>query len=76
MKSIAEEADRIYRRRVLRAREMDPVQKMWDGPRLFEGVVRRMRAGIRVQLVTGDEEKIDAELRRRLAVLDKVRQLE
>jgi len=69
VEEISEQVENIYRRRVLRAREMDPMEKMWDGPRLFEGVVRRMRAGISAQLKITDERSVDGELHRRLTIL-------
>lgn len=65
MESIAEEVDRIYRRRVLRAREMDPVQKMLDGPRLYEMACRISRAGAKHQ--AGDVHA-EAEFQRRLRI--------
>lgn len=71
MECIAEQVDDIYRRRVLRARQADPLERMWDGPRLFEGVLRRMRAGIRAQLQTRDSEAVEMELQRRLNILRK-----
>lgn len=74
MENIADQIEDIYRRRVLRAREMDPVEKMWDGPRLFEGVLCRMRAGICDQLGIEDEREIEKELRRRLDLLRKIRE--
>lgn len=67
--TIPAEVDEIYRRRVLRARASDPLEKMWDGPRLFEGVLGRMRIGIQAQLATTDPSVIRAELGRRLSIL-------
>ncbi len=69
LEPIAAQIDDIYRHRVLRARERDPMEKMWDGPRLFEGVLHRMRAGIRAHLGTEDRAATERELRRRLAIL-------
>ena len=58
MQSIAEQASEIYRRRVLRAREMDPVEKMLEGPRLFEMGCRIMKMGIRHQV---EPERVETE---------------
>lgn len=65
VETIAEQIEDIYRRRVLRAREMDPMEKIFDGPRLFEEACRRMRAGAEDQV---GREGAEAEFRRRLEI--------
>ncbi len=47
---------------------MDPGEKFADGPRLFDQACATMRAGIRAQFPSFDEEQLSAELRRRLAI--------
>ncbi|NJK91937.1 MAG: hypothetical protein HC904_08980 [Blastochloris sp.] len=63
MEPIAQQVDEIYRRRVLRARATDPLERMWDGPRLFEMACRVVRRGAEDQV---GPERAEAEFQRRL----------
>jgi hypothetical protein len=61
--------DDIYRKRVLRARETPPEEKLLDGPRLFEMSCRIMADGIRHEFPDADEQQVQAILKERLALL-------
>lgn len=50
--------DSIDRDRITRARRESLGQKMWDGPQLFEGVVERMKLGIRLQFPSASEGEV------------------
>lgn len=60
--------DRIWLDKVRAARRQPPEQKFYAGVRLFAAVKQRMRAGIRYDFPQADEQAIDHELRRRLAI--------
>lgn len=60
--------DEIFIDKVLRARRRTIGEKMLDGPRLFETACQVMRSGIRWQFPDFNDEQIEAELRRRLAI--------
>ena len=65
--------DALYREEVLRAREMDPAEKLLAGARLFDRACRIMADGIRDQFPDADERRVQEILRERLAL---VRRLE
>lgn len=65
-------ADDIYRRRVLRARAMTPGERMLEGMRLWDGVVKRMTGGIKHQYPKADAAEVDQILVRRLRRLRQV----
>lgn len=50
--------DSIDRDRIARARRESLGQKMWEGPKLFEGVVERMKMGIRLQFPNASESEV------------------
>ena len=58
----------IFIDKVRRARQTQMDQKMLDGPRLFDLNCQIMRSGIRTQFPNYDEEQVQKELRRRLAI--------
>ena len=60
--------DAIFLDKVRRARQTPMDQKMLDGPRLFDLNCQIMRSGIRAQFPDFDEERVEKELRRRLAI--------
>ena len=62
----------IYRERVMRARACSPGSKMLDGPRLSEYACELARSGIRRQFPGFDEAGVQAELKRRLALADRL----
>ncbi len=61
-------ADSIYWDRVRRAREQSSVEKLLDGPRLFDFACRISRDGIRHQHPEADEAEVERLLRERLAL--------
>jgi hypothetical protein len=65
--------DAIYRDRVLRARRVPLEQKFLAGAELFEGACRRMAAGLRDENPGADEDTVQELLRRRLALLRRLR---
>lgn len=65
-------ADDIYRDRILRARRIPGADKLMEGPRLFEIVCERMKAGIRSQFPDADEDQVYELLLRRLRRLRSV----
>lgn len=66
MPSLAALVDALYREEVARARAMLPVDKLLDGPRLFQRAYGLMAAGIRHQHPDLDEAAVVALLRARL----------
>lgn len=48
----------IDRDRIARARRESIEQKMWEGPKLFEGVVERMKMGIRLQFPDASDSEV------------------
>ena len=73
MQPTTELIDDIYRDRVLRARQVDPVEKMLDGPRLFDQACKMMRAGIQNQFPDADADRVRQILAQRV---DRIRQLD
>jgi len=69
MRPSQEFVDAIYRDKVLRARKMPPLEKLFDGLRLFEQVCERMKAGLRSENPGVSEEGIQTLLTQRLAIL-------
>ncbi len=67
--------DVLYRERVLRARRMSAAEKFRAGAELFEGVCRRMRAGIRAQFPDADEARVTQILRQRLALSKRLEEI-
>jgi hypothetical protein len=59
-------ADKIYRERVLRARETPPEEKLLAGAVIFDRVCRIMMSGIRAQFPDADEPRVQQILRERL----------
>jgi hypothetical protein len=51
-------ANAIYWRKVQRARERSPVEKLLDGPRLFDFGCEFMRSSIRAQNPGADESEV------------------
>lgn len=58
----------IFIDKVLRARRRLIGDKMLDGPRLFDDCNQMMRGGIRSQFPMYNDEQVEQELRRRLAI--------
>ena len=73
MQPTQELIDAIYREKVLRARRMNPIEKLLDGPRLFADVCERMKAGLRAENPGVPEPRIDELL---LDRLDRLRKLD
>jgi hypothetical protein len=55
---IRELSNAIYWGKVQRARERSPVEKLLDGPRLFDSGCELMRSAIRAQYPTADEAEV------------------
>ena len=72
MSSIALLVDELYREEVARARATDPVEKLLEGPRLFERSCRLMADGIRHQYPDLDEAGVDTLLAARLQVSERL----
>lgn len=70
MPTIAGEANEIYRRRVLEARGSSPLERMWEGPRLFEMAYRITRTGAAHQVGKAGAE---VEYQRRMAIAERLR---
>lgn len=68
MDNIRELSSAIYWERVRRARQRPPVEKLLDGPRLFDFACRVTRDGIRHQHPEADEAEVSRILRERLAL--------
>jgi hypothetical protein len=64
--------DALYRERVLRARQTAPVDKLFDGARLFDLACRVVKDGIRAQYPDADETRVDEILRERLALRERL----
>lgn len=60
--------DEIFIDKVMRARQRSIGEKILDGPRLFDTACKLMRSGIRWQFPNFDDEQVETELRRRLAI--------
>ena len=65
--------DEIFRDKVLRARQQSPESKLVLGLELFETALVRMRGGVRAQFPHFSEERVEAEVYRRIA---RVRQVQ
>jgi hypothetical protein len=63
-----ERDDRLFREEVLRARAMDPAEKLSAGFELFEYACEITRAGIRNQNPQADEAEVERILGERLAL--------
>lgn len=61
-------ADALYREKVRAARLRSPSDKLSDGPRLFDLGVELSKSGIRALHPDWDEERVMAEVRRRLEI--------
>lgn len=61
-----EMAAKIYRERVMRARQTPAIEKLLDGARLFDRVCGVMRDGIRGQFPDSDDCRVEIILRERL----------
>lgn len=72
MEPTVELIDSIYRRKVLRARELSVGERLATGIELFEGASGLMRDGIRHQFPDLDEEQVEKTLRQRLNRLRQV----
>lgn len=70
---IKELADSIYRRKVMRARELSVSERLETGIELFEGAVGMMKDGIRAQFPDLNEEEVTEMVKRRL---DRMRQVQ
>jgi hypothetical protein len=70
--SFAPLADRLYAEEIARAREMDPAEKLLEGPRLFERACRLLMDGIRHQHPELDDDGLRALMSARLARLDAI----
>jgi hypothetical protein len=60
--------DKLYREEVLRARQMDPAEKLLDGPRLFDFACQFTDAGIRNQHPDANDDRVAELLVERLNV--------
>ena len=68
MEPTAEIIEAIHRDKIEAARRMSPEEKLRAGGDLFDAVVERMRAGIRMQHPQASEEQVQVILRERLAI--------
>ena len=64
--------DAIFIDKVRRARQTPMDQKMLDGPRLFDLNCQIMRSGIRTQFPEFDDEQVEQEFERRLAIARRI----
>jgi hypothetical protein len=62
--------DALYREEVVRARSMDPEDKLAEGPRLFDRACRVMADGIRHRHPEFDERAVLAKLHEQLRTLE------
>ena len=60
--------DKIFIDKILRARRTPMDEKILDGPRLFDLNCQLARSGIRGQFPQFNDEQVEEELRRRLAI--------
>jgi hypothetical protein len=72
MDDIKELAERIFRDRIVRARHMNPGEKLSAGFELFEFACGIARGGIKHQFPDADDAEVEQELRRRLAIQARV----
>ena len=73
MASLARLSDALYAETIERARQMDPADRLLEGPRLFERACQLMMDGIRHERPDLDDAGIRELLRERL---DRLRALE
>lgn len=73
MEDIAALAEDIYRRRVLQARITPALDRMWEGPQLFEMACEISYAGAVNSVGAAGA---DAEFARRMAIADRLRERE
>ena len=66
-------ADDIYRRKVLRARQLSVGERIDTAIELFEGAVGLMKDGIRAQFPGFTEDEVDATVKKRL---NRIRQID
>lgn len=62
-------ATSIYREKVARARATPTKDKLFSGIELFDRVVPRMRAGVKMQHPEADDAEVERVLRKRMAIL-------
>lgn len=67
-----ETRDQMFRDEVLRARKMDPAEKLSAGFELFEYACEITRAGIRHQHPQADEAEVERILAERLALAERL----
>jgi hypothetical protein len=72
MDDIKRLADDIYRERIIRARRISNAEKLMEGPRLFDAVCERMKAGIRARAPDADEDEVQQLLVQHIGRLRKV----
>ncbi|MCC6165422.1 MAG: hypothetical protein IT182_18915 [Acidobacteria bacterium] len=65
-------ADALYAEEIARARAMSPEDKLLEGPRLFDRACRLMAVGIRHEHPQLDEAAVQALVRERLAIADRL----
>jgi hypothetical protein len=68
MEPTAELIEAIHRDKIEAAKRMSPEERFLVGGELFDAVIERMRAGIRMQQPEVSEERVQAILRERLAI--------
>jgi hypothetical protein len=72
MDDIKRLADDIYREQIIRARRISSVEKLMEGPRLFDAVCERMKAGIRGRTPDAHEDEVQQLLLQQIQRLRKV----
>lgn len=72
MESIRDLADALYREEVERARRLDPAEKFWAGPRLFDMACEVTMAGIRRDHPAASDEEVRRILRERLKLAERL----
>lgn len=73
MASLTVLADALYREEVIRAKAMQPEDKLFEGPRLFDRACRLMADGVRHRHPELDERAVMAKVK---ALLDRLKALE
>jgi hypothetical protein len=72
MDNIRQLAVELLREDVERARRMDPAEKFWAGPRLFDMACEVTMAGIRRDHPNASEEEVRRILRERLMLAERL----